>query len=208
VSCRPRFNDRFQGIPIGGYTALFERLLQGITVHTGVDFLQDRDDWLRRYDHVIYSGPIDAFFGYDQGTLEYRSLRFERELVNEPDVQGNAVVNYTDPDVPYTRILEHKHFDLSSRASQSLITREYPADWKPGQTEFYPVGSQASQDLYRRYRARADELADQVTFGGRLGEYQYYDMHQVIASALKQSRRLLSGALQPGLQPACTAALA
>ncbi len=200
------FNDRFQGIPIGGYTALFERLLDGVAVFTGVDFLADRDDWLRRYDHVIYTGPIDAFFGYDQGTLEYRSLRFERELVNEPDFQGNAVVNYTDADVPYTRILEHKHFDLSSRASQSLITREYPADWKPGQTEFYPVASAASQQRYQAYRARADELAGQVTFGGRLGEFQYYDMHQVIASAWTNSRRLLGGVLQA--KPAAALAMA
>ncbi len=197
------FNDRYQGIPIGGYTALFERLLQGIPVQTGVDFLADRDTWLRRYDHVIYSGPIDAFFGYSLGTLEYRSLRFERELVDEPDVQGNAVVNYTDSAVPFTRILEHKHFDMTSRSNRSLITREFPADWQPGQTEFYPVGSEASRTLYRAYRERADELAAQVTFGGRLGEYQYYDMHQVIGSALAQTRRLLDGALRP--QPVDTA---
>jgi UDP-galactopyranose mutase len=187
------FNDRFQGIPIGGYTALFERLLAGVPVHTGVDFLPEREHALQRYDHIVYTGPIDAFFGYRLGPLAYRSLRFERELLDLPDFQGNAVVNYTDEAVPWTRILEHKHFDLSSRGARTLITREYPADWAPGQTPFYPLGTPESQARYTAYRALADGLSEQVTFGGRLGEYRYYDMHQVIASALQCVRRLLVG---------------
>lgn len=187
------FDDRFQGIPIGGYTALFERLLQGIPVIVGVDFLADRDRWLRQADHVIYTGPIDAFFGHALGALEYRSLRFEREHRPEPDVQGNAVVNYTEAAVPYTRILEHKHFDLNRRDTPSLITREYPAEWRPGMTEFYTVDTEANRARYRAYRERADEIAAQVSFGGRLGEYRYYDMHQVIAAALAAVRRLLHG---------------
>jgi UDP-galactopyranose mutase len=186
------FNDRFQGIPIGGYTALFERLLDGIRVHTGTDFLPEREQALRRFDHVIYTGPIDAFFDHRLGTLAYRSLRFESELLDMPDFQGNAVVNYTEADVPYTRILEHKHFDMSTRAARTLITREYPTEWTPGMTPFYPVATADNQARYKRYRALADDLDGQVTFGGRLGEYQYYDMHQVVGAALACSRKLLT----------------
>lgn len=188
------FDDTWQGIPIGGYTAMFDRLLSGVPVLTGVDFLQDREHWMSRADHVIYTGPIDAFFDHRLGALEYRSLRFERELVASPDVQGNAVVNYTDEQVPFTRILEHKHFDLQGgRGSHSLITREFPADWQPGMTPFYPIDTEANRGRYRAYRALADALAARVTFGGRLGEYRYYDMHQVIAAALHQVRRILEG---------------
>lgn len=177
------YNDRFQGIPEGGYTALFERLLAGIPVELSADFLPQRDELLKRFDHVIYTGPVDAFFGYDEGVLEYRSLRFERELLDTPDFQGNSVVNYTEESVPYTRILEHKHFDLSYSARKTLITREYPQDWSPGMTEFYPVGREENLARYRRYRERAAREVPQVHFGGRLGSYRYYDMHQVIAAA-------------------------
>ncbi|HEX5682707.1 MAG TPA: UDP-galactopyranose mutase [Ideonella sp.] len=192
------FNDRWQGIPIGGYAAMFDRLLAGIRVDFGVDFLRDRDHWLARYDRVIYTGPIDAFFDHVHGRLEYRSLRFERELLPIADFQGNAVVNYTDAAVPYTRIVEHRHFDLPSparneRASHTLITREYPAAGGAGAEPYYPVATAANQARFERYRALADELAPQVHFGGRLAEYRYYDMHQVIGAALAHVQRRLHG---------------
>jgi UDP-galactopyranose mutase len=189
------FEDRYQGIPIGGYTAMFERMLSGIEVQTGVDFLADRDYWQARADHVIYTGPIDAYFGHDAGRLEYRSLRFATELLDTPDLQGNAVVNYTEENVPFTRILEHKHFDLSSRGSHTLVTHEYPQAWSPGMPEFYPVATEDNQQLFRRYRSRADELSSRLSFGGRLGEYRYYDMHQVIGSALAFTRRFGAGSV-------------
>lgn len=178
------FNDRFQGIPIGGYTALFERLLEGIPVECGVDFDADREAWMRRADYVIYTGSLDSFFDYADGPLDYRSLRFERELVDTPDFQGNAVVNYAARDVPYTRILEHKHFDLTLGGEKTLITREYPDDWAPGKTAYYPVHTPETLARFERYRARAKRLEGKVHFGGRLGEFRYYDMHQVIGAAL------------------------
>jgi UDP-galactopyranose mutase len=177
------FSDRFQGIPIGGYTAMFERMLSGVEVVTGVDFHEDRQYWLDRYDHVIYTGPIDAFFDYSLGALEYRSLRLERELVDQQDFQGTAVVNYTEAGIPFTRIIEHKHFDMDYRSQRTLITREYPAAWTPGQTEFYPVNTAENEQRFQQYRLRADEIQDRVTFG-------YYDMHQVIGAALVLTRRL------------------
>lgn len=190
------FNDRYQGIPIGGYSAMFDRLLAGVPVEFGVDFLRDADHWLTRFDHVIYTGPIDAFFWHCHGPLEYRSLRFERELLPMADFQGNAVVNYADADVPYTRIIEHRHFDppgaaRSAAATHTLITREYPADHTPGSEPYYPVGTAANRARFERYRSLADELGGQVHFGGRLAEYRYYDMHQVIGAALAHVRRHL-----------------
>jgi UDP-galactopyranose mutase len=190
------FNDRFQGIPVGGYEALFGRLLSGIRTDHGIDFLRDRDHWLARYDRVVYTGPIDAFFDHAHGALEYRSLRFERELLPVGDFQGAAVVNYAQADVPWTRILEHRHFDRPSAAraeaaTHTLITREYPADGGPGCEPYYPVGTAINLARHERYRALADEIASQVVFGGRLGEYRYLDMHQVIGAALAQVQRLL-----------------
>ena len=185
------FNDRYQGIPIGGYTAIIERLLDGTSVETGIDFLVEREALMSGYDLVIYTGAIDAFFDYRFGVLEYRSLRFERELVPVRDFQGNAVVNYTEATVPWTRILEHKHFDLSLKAESTLITREYPTAWKKGDIEYYPVRNPPNEALYRRYREEADKLTDRVHFGGRLGEYQYYDMHQIIGAALSLCKKLL-----------------
>ncbi len=179
------FRDRYQGIPIGGYTAIFEKLLAGIRVETGIDFLADRDEWIRRYDHVIYTGPIDAFFEHEHGQLEYRSLRFEDELLPTRDFQGNAVVNYTEATIPFNRIYEHKHFDLSLKADQTLITREFPEDWKPGMIEYYPVNTDENQTRYRSYRKLAEKTDLPVTFGGRLGRFEYLDMHQVIPLALK-----------------------
>jgi UDP-galactopyranose mutase len=187
------FSDRFQGIPAGGYTALFERLLQGVPVALGVDFLADRDHWLARYDRVIYTGALDAFFDHCHGPLEYRSLRFERAHVPVDDFQGRAVVNYTEAAVPWTRIIEHRHFEQPQRPTGcTLITREHPLDWQPGLPAYYPVNTPANQARLERYRTLAElpEVASQVHFGGRLAQYRYYDMHQVIAAALSCVRRM------------------
>jgi UDP-galactopyranose mutase len=186
------FTDQYQGIPIGGYTAIIEKMLASSTVELGIDFLQQRNKYLNQFDHIIYTGPIDTFFDYQFGPLEYRSLRFEKELLPINDFQGNAVVNYTQADIPWTRILEHKHFDLSLKANNTLITREYPAAWKPGDIEYYPVNDSKNNETYKKYRELADQLAPKIHFGGRLGEYRYYDMHQVIGSALVYCERFLN----------------
>jgi UDP-galactopyranose mutase len=186
------FTHPYQGIPAEGYTAIFERMLDAIEVQTGVDFLQERDRWVNEYDHVIYTGPIDAYFDYSHGALEYRSLEFESELVEVADYQGNAVVNYTEQSVPYTRIVEHKHFDMNLSEPQTLITREYPANWKKGEPQFYPIDTDQSRDLYATYRQMADEISEKLTFGGRLGQYRYLDMDQVVAAALGQVKEMLN----------------
>lgn len=184
------YADRYQGIPVDGYTAMFERLLDGIPIELGVDFLADREKWRSHFDHVIYSGPIDAYFDYSEGVLGYRSLRFERHLLDVRDAQGIAVMNYTDASVPHTRIIEHKHFDMNLQQPKTLVTTEYPEDWKPGMTEYYPVNTEANQAIYHRYRARAERELRGVTLGGRLGAYRYYDMHEVVAAALAATRTL------------------
>jgi UDP-galactopyranose mutase len=185
------FTDRYQGIPIGGYTAIFERLLEGSKVSLGIDFLAARDDWMQEYDHIIYTGPLDAFFDYQYGHLEYRSLRFETKLLPTNNYQGNAVFNYTDAEVPYTRILEHKHFDLSLKGKQTLITKEYPQDWEPGMIEYYPVQTTTENNTFEKYKALRDDIEAPITFGGRLAEFKYYDMHQVVGAALTAMQNLL-----------------
>ncbi|EDY80744.1 UDP-galactopyranose mutase [Verrucomicrobiia bacterium DG1235] len=185
------FADRYQGIPIGGYTAIFQKLLDGIPVELQTDFFADQEAWLRKYDHVIFTGPIDAYFKRQFGALEYRSLRWDTELLDTPDAQGCAVVNHTSADIPYTRTYEHKHFDLNYTRDQTLLTKEYPIDWKPGGLEVYPVNTDENQALYAKYSAAANELEGKVTFGGRLGSYRYYDMHQVIGAALKTASDLI-----------------
>ncbi len=185
------YRDRYQGIPIGGYTQIFERLLEGIPVEYGVNFLEDRDRWLSRYDHVVYTGALDRFFDYRHGELEYRSLRFDSELLPLNDFQGNAVINYTDTEVPYTRIVEHKHFDQSLSAPKTLITREYSVTWNRQLIPYYPINTGENQQRYRRYRQELEKLKIPMSIGGRLAEYRYYDMHQVIAGALKLSGSLL-----------------
>lgn len=175
------FNDRYQGIPVGGYTKMVERMLDGIEVHCGVeyaDLIADRPDVASR---IIYCGPIDAYFNYELGYLEYRSLRFETEALDESDHQGVAVVNYTAREVPYTRIIEHKHFEFGTQPT-TIITREYPADWKPGDEPYYPINDARNEGLYKKYSKLAEQEGD-VVFAGRLGGYKYYDMDKAIAAA-------------------------
>ena len=183
------FNDKYQGIPVGGYTALVEKLLDGIEVRLGVDYLADREALSALAKTVVYTGPIDAYFGYKLGALEYRSVRFETEVLDMPNYQGNAVVNYTDAETPYTRIIEHKHFEFGTQP-KTVISREYSAEWKPGDEPYYPVNDEKNGALYQKYKALADAEGG-VIFGGRLGEYKYYDMDKVIESALNMVQKVL-----------------
>jgi UDP-galactopyranose mutase len=183
------FNDSFQGIPVGGYTKWIENMLEGIEVRTGVDFLENREELSSLADKIIYSGMIDEFYGYKLGTLEYRSLRFETEYMPDvDDYQGNAVVNYTDAETPFTRIIEHKHFEFGT-GKGTAVTREYPAEWKKGDEPYYPLNNDRNNDLYRQYAelASGDE---KVRFGGRLGKYKYYDMDDTIADAAADYKKI------------------
>lgn len=175
------FSDRYQGIPIGGYTKLIEAMLAGIEVKVGEDYLTKQDEYKKLADNIIYTGPIDEYFGYCHGRLEYRSLRFEHDHIEIDNYQGNAVINYTEADIPFTRIIEHKHFDAVD-TQHTIITREYPAEWKLGDEPYYPVNDDKNMTLFKKYRELAKN--ENVIFGGRLAEYKYYDMHQVIKSAL------------------------
>ena len=176
------FNARFQGIPIGGYTAMVEKMLAGAEIRLGVDYLADKATWDAQAETVVYTGPIDRYFGYRFGPLAYRSVRFETEVLDMPNFQGNAVVNYTDRETPWTRIIEHKHFEFGTQP-KTVISREYSAEWKPGDEPYYPVNDQKNSALYGQYRALAAR-EEKVVIGGRLGEYRYYDMDAVIAAAL------------------------
>lgn len=189
------FDDRYQGIPIDGYTSLFENMLSGVPIELEVDFLDQRDRWMAGFDQIIYSGPLDAYFGHDLGKLEYRSLRFERSHIATNDFQGNSVVNYTARDVSWTRIIEHRHFraacDPLPETGSTLITREFPVTPDESAEPYYPMDFGSNVELAKRYRARAEALAPRVFFGGRLGDYRYYDMHQVIGSAMALCAKLL-----------------
>lgn len=176
------FNALYQGIPVGGYTAMVEKMLEGAEVKLGVDYLADKAAWDALAGKVVYTGPIDAYFGYRLGALAYRSVRFETETLDMENYQGNAVVNYTDADTPYTRIIEHKHFEFGAQP-KTVISREYSAEWKVGDEPYYPVNDEANGALYQQYKALA-EGEEKVIFGGRLGEYKYYDMDRVIEAAL------------------------
>ena len=176
------FNDRYQGIPEGGYTPIFDKLLEGVEVRLNCDFFDHKDELRSQCRKVVFTGPIDRYFDYCYGPLQFRSLRFESEVLDQENYQGNAVVNYTDRETPYTRIIEHKHFEFGTQP-KTVITREYPMDWQPGAEPYYTVNDEQNNALYQRYAALAEKEPD-VMFGGRLGEYKYYDMDKVIASAL------------------------
>lgn len=189
------FNALYQGIPIGGYTKLVEHLLEGIEVRLNTDYLEQKEELDRLVETVVYTGPIDAYFGYSLGALEYRSVRFETEVLDIPNFQGNAAVNYTDRATPWTRIIEHKWFEFGKdeqgqELPKTVISREYSSEWKPGDEPYYPVNDEKNGALYAEYKKLAD-AEQNVIFGGRLAEYRYYDMDAVIASALKKSEEVL-----------------
>ncbi len=177
------FNDRYQGIPIGGYTPIIEKMLSGSDVITDCDYFERKEELDKLASHVIYTGPIDRYFNFAFGALEYRSVRFETEILDMESYQGNAVVNYTEASVPYTRIIEHKHFEFGTQ-KKTVISREYSSEWVLGEEPYYPVNDAKNTLLYDKYKALC-ENEENVTFGGRLGAYKYYDMHVVIAEALK-----------------------
>lgn len=177
------FNDRYQGIPIGGYTPIVEKMLENADVRTGVDFFEFRKENPDIAEKTIFTGMIDEYFDYQRGALEYRSVRFETEVLDCENYQGNAVVNYTDREVPYTRVIEHKHFEFGKQ-EKTVISREYSSEWKVGMEPYYPVNDEKNNALFEKYRELADKEAN-VIFGGRLGNYKYYDMDKVIAAALE-----------------------
>ena len=177
------FNDKYQGIPIGGYTKIIEKMLAGVEVRLNTDFFNNRVELENLADKVIFTGMRDEFYDYKFGTLEYRSLRFEHEVLNEENHQGNAVVNYTEYEVPYTRIIEHKHFEHGTQP-KTIITKEYPADWNKGDEPYYPINNDKNNSLYIKYKELAEKETN-VIFGGRLAEYKYYDMHNIVEQALK-----------------------
>ena len=189
------FNALYQGIPVGGYTQMVANMLDGIEVELGVDYLAEKAKYDALAEKVVYTGAIDAYFGYQLGTLEYRSVRFETELLDQPNFQGNAAVNYPDRETPWTRIIEHKWFEFGKDAEgrdlpKTVISREFSSEWKPGDEPYYPVNDEKNGALYQAYKKLVDSET-RVIFGGRLGEYKYYDMDKVIASALEMSRREL-----------------
>ncbi len=190
------FNDKYQGIPIGGYTAMIDKMLEGADVRIGVDFFENREEFLREASRVIFTGSIDGYFDYRFGPLEYRSLRFETEVMDTDSFQGNAVVNYTEYEIPYTRIIEHKFFEefgsapKKSEDGKTVVTREYPADWKKGDEPYYPVNDDKNNELYAKYKDLALK-EEKVFFGGRLGKYKYYDMDDIVIDALNDVRDML-----------------
>ena len=176
------FYDTYQGIPIGGYTRIFEKMLDGIEVKLGVDFFAEREYYESIADKIVFTGMIDEYFGYQFGKLEYRSLSFDNEVLDMPNYQGNAVVNYTESEVPYTRIIEHKHFEYGTQ-DKTVITREYSKEYQEGDEPYYPINDQRNNELYSKYKVLADNVSN-VIFGGRLAQYKYFDMHNIIAEAL------------------------
>lgn len=183
------FNDRYQGIPIGGYTQIIEKMLEGIPVRLNEDYLSKREEYDNLAEKIVYTGQIDQFYDYKFGVLQYRSVRFETEELDCENYQGNAVVNYTEREVPYTRIIEHKHFEFGKQPT-TIISREYSSEWKKGDEPYYPVNDEKNNTLYEQYRGLA-EKEEQVIFGGRLGAYKYYDMDKVIAEALQMCEQEL-----------------
>lgn len=184
------FNDRYQGIPEDGYTGIIEKMLENCDVEIGRDFFEDREKYLSLAEKCVYTGPVDAYFEYSLGNLEYRSLRFENEILPTQNYQGVAVMNFNDREVPYTRIIEHKHFEFGTQ-EKTVITREYPQPWKPGLEPYYPINDEKNNGLYEKYRALAEKEKN-VIFGGRLAQYKYYDMDKCIASALEAAKKEFS----------------
>ena len=182
------FNDKYQGIPIGGYNKLIEGLLDGVEIRTDADFFEDRPYWESLAEQIVFTGKIDEYYGYRFGKLEYRTVRFEEEVLDTPNYQGNAVVNYTDREVPYTRVIEHKHFEMFGQevydTPRTVISKEFSTEWKEGMEPYYPVNDERNTRLYARYKELADQERN-VIFGGRLAEYKYYDMHQIVEKVLK-----------------------
>lgn len=190
------FNALYQGIPVGGYTKMVRNMLEGIEVKVNADYLKNKAEYDSMADHVVYTGPVDAYFGYKLGYLQYRSVKFETEVLDIPNFQGNAAVNYTDSETPWTRIIEHKWFEFGKdengkNIQKTVISREYSSEWKPGDEPYYPVNDKKNSDLYQEYRKLADQ-ENKVIFGGRLGEYKYYDMDKVIEEALKISSECIA----------------
>lgn len=177
------FNDKYQGIPVGGYTQIFEKLLDGIKIKFNVDFFENKEQWESIADKVIYTGPIDKYFDYCFGDLEYKSIRWENEYIDQDNYQGCAVMNYTDISEPHTRVIEHKYFDDQNQKT-TFVSKEFPQEYKRGVEPFYPVNDEKNTTIYKKYKKMAEDFP-KVHFGGRLGTYKYYDMHQVIAQALK-----------------------
>lgn len=188
------FNDPYQGIPVGGYNQLINRLLEGVECRTEVDFFQMKDNWRDKADKLVYTGPIDEYFDYRYGNLEYRTVRFETEVLDTPNYQGNAVINYTERKVPYTRVIEHKHFEMFGgevyATPKTVVSREYSTEWEPGMEPYYPVNDDKNSALYQQYLLLAEQESN-VIFGGRLAEYKYYDMDKVIEQALLTINREL-----------------
>ena len=189
------FNALYQGIPVGGYTKMIENMLDGIEVRLNVDYLENKEELDKLAEKVVYTGPIDAYFDYKLGYLEYRSVRFENELLDKPNFQGNAAVNYTDRETPWTRIIEHKWFEFGKDEEgndlpKTYISREYSSEWKPGDEPYYPVNDEKNSSLYDEYKELADK-EEKVIFGGRLGEYKYYDMDATVASVLDKCEEVL-----------------
>lgn len=176
------FNDKYQGIPVGGYNKIIEKMLENVEVRLNTNFFENREELESIADKIVFTGMIDEFYNYKFGTLEYRSLRFEHEVLEEENHQGNAVVNYTEYEIPYTRIIEHKHFEYGTQP-KTVITREYPATWNKGDEPYYPINNDENNELYAKYKELADK-EEKVIFGGRLAQYKYYDMHHVIEQAL------------------------
>ena len=185
------FNDKFQGIPVGGYNKLIDGLLEGIETQTNVDYFENREYWEGIADKIVFTGKIDEFFGYQFGKLNYRTVRFEQEIIDEPNYQGNAVVNYTEREVPFTRVIEHKHFEMFGTevydCPKTVISKEYSTEWKDGMEPYYPVNDKQNSELYAQYKALADK-EENVVFGGRLAEYKYYDMAPIIEKVLTYNK--------------------
>ena len=189
------FNALYQGIPVGGYTKMVANMLEGIEVRLNTDYLKDKESLDSLAETVVYTGPIDAYFNYSLGYLEYRSVRFETEVLDKPNFQGNAAVNYTDSETPWTRIIEHKWFEFGKDENgndlpKTVISREYSSEWKPGDEPYYPVNDERNGELYKKYKALADRES-KVVFGGRLGEYKYYDMDKVLRAALDKAGEII-----------------